>query len=679
MQDCLHEAMDVGRWTTVLSGARNGDVHLIPRDTREPSPFSHELLNANPYAFLDDAPLEERRTRAIATRRSNVPDDYRDLCRLDSQAIEQVRLEAWPIVRDADELHDALSTLMLLEAAEVEPWIDWLHTLVSDGRAVGVSFASGKRFWMATENIPIVRAGYADATFEPQPKLPAALDVVCGVEDAGLAVVRGRMAHCGPTTATTLAEQLGIAREEKVSAALEALEGKGLVLRGHFTGNAQNAEDGLDPSEIEWCDRRLFARIHRLTLEGLRRKIQPVEPVHHVRFLLDHHGIAMHSNVAIPSPALSGEWGGPVGVREVISLLQGFEMPAASWEATLLARVPGYQPEWLDELFHSGEVMWGRLRRPRREMASGPSMGAMTRAMPISLLLRDDLPWLSPTFGDTPPERPSLRANADRVLETLTHRGALFFQELVTLTDQLPSHLEDALRELAALGLITSDGFTAVRKIIGGRPSKSSRRRSCHDSRAARTPVGRWSTFPGVVAKVSFTEKIDRWCRQLLTRYGVVYRDMVRRETAAPAWLELLPRFRRLELRGEVRGGRFVNNVAGEQYAAEESVPQLRRFRDLESASEWGLLHAPDPLNLSGVIDNGQRVPSSHKNLVVVRDGELVAAKVAGKISFFQDVGGQRDEIQVALRTGARPPGRQNGYSLSSFRAGFSPSTLGAD
>jgi ATP-dependent Lhr-like helicase len=661
MHDCLHEAMDLDRWLSLLEDVQAGRVRLIPRDTREPSPFSYELLNANPYAFLDGAALEERRTRAVATRRTLSADDVRDLAKLDPEAIAEVTSEAWPLVRSADELHDALMSLVLLHESEGEPWRDWFNELIRTGRAAHVTLECGDssplsfeadspatenptnakaatsrrtpKYWIAAERWPVVAAAYPDAIADPPVTLPVELATEWPRADAWVELVRGRIQCSGPVMADNLADLLSL-EPSHVTSALEALEAQGIVLRGHFSIENQKSQIENAP---QWCDRRLLARIHRLTLTGLRRQIQPVEPAVFLRYLLRHHRLTGDNR-----------WGGPVGVREVIGMLQGFELPAGAWEHHVLAaRVADYDPQWLDHLFLSGEAMWGRLRPPRRDEQDGPSMAALTRTVPISLLLREDLAWLLPAAESAPTNGSSaengsnfdsrLRSNARQVLEALTARGALFLPELKTVTGLLPAHLEDALRELAALGLITSDAFAAVRTIVDGAKNSRGRHRrrgSVHAGLSA--PAGRWSRFPGAFEPPPREQYLEKWCRQLLRRYGVLFRDLLTRESAAPAWYELVPVLRRLELRGELRGGRFVAQVAGEQYATESAVEQLRQMRDQPPDNSWQLISAADPLNLIGIITDGPRIPATHKNAVILKDGRCLAAKQAGQITFFQ-------------------------------------------
>lgn len=647
MHDCLTEAMDLPALVALFERVRAGQVRFVGRDTREPSPFCYELLNANPYAFLDGAPLEERRVRAVATRRTLSSDELKDLARLDPEAIALVRQEAWPLVRSADELHDALLSLVSLDQRQVGSWTPWLDELARAGRATRVLRDGHAPLWIAAENWPVVRAAFPHATVEPSLELPPELDRVVTQADAWIALVRGRIEHSGPVTARELAATIGL-EESFAAAALEALEGQGTVLRGTFTARSQrNAETDKSTAEAEWCDRRLLARIHRLTMHGLRQQIQPVEPRAFLHFLARHHHLLADNR-----------WGGAVGVREAVAQLQGFELPAGAWERrVLVARIEGYDPEWLDHLFLSGELVWGRLNPPRRDGAEKPSMAALTRVIPISLLLREEL------MGLLPPERAApqakLRGGAQAVLEALTARGALFFADLKAATGLLPTQLEDALRELAAVGLVTSDSFAAVRKIVEGnkspRASRSKARRRLHGVAA---PIGRWSLFPGAIAAESREAYLDRWCWQLLKRWGVVFRDLVVRESSAPSWQELVGRLRRLEMRGDVRGGRFVSQVAGEQYALPSAIEPLRQARtELESAQEppWIVISAADPLNLFGVITGDPRIAATHRNAMVVRGGRLVAARQAGTVEFYEPVDRVTEwEMRRAMTVGQR-------------------------
>ncbi|MEX0818347.1 MAG: helicase-related protein, partial [Pirellulaceae bacterium] len=662
MHDCLTEAMDVERWVGVLQDVQDDKIELVPRDTREPSPFSHELLNANPYAFLDGAPLEERRTRAVSTRRSFTAEDVRDLAQLDPAAIAQVRADAWPLVRDADELHEALLTLVAIPAREAAPWQTYFEELVSRGRATS-AVCGRQSFWIAAESWPLLRAVYEDVSATPPVTLPANLDATVERSAGWVELVRGRLQVCGPVTASELAAEFAL-DESNVVSALEALEGQGVVLRGQFTnGSGTTSVDMCDehcwtsqqwhPRDehyrtsqqwhprgttsadmVEWCDRRLLTRIHRLTLDGLRQKIKPVAPEDFMRFLLRRHRVSNDS-----------KWGGAVGVREAVAQLQGFEIPAVAWESKILeARCRDYDPSWLDHLFMAGEVAWGRLRTPKRDETNGKFAAAMTRSMPISLALREDLPWLLAADREALPA--NISSYARDVLEALSQRGALFFQELKAATNLLPSHLEEGLRELSSLGLVTCDMFAAVRTIASKPSGRRGGRRRLGTATVA-APAGRWSKFPGLMEAVTPDVRLERWCRSLLRRYGVVFRDLLTREAAAPPWYELVRVLRRLELRGEIRGGRFITGVAGEQFAEEAAIGELRAVREAGPDASWVVLSAVDPLNLAGIVLAGARVIANSNNALILQGGKCVAAKQADGVEFFAPV---PLDVETAMR-----------------------------
>jgi ATP-dependent Lhr-like helicase len=496
--------------------------------------------------------------------------------------------------------------------------------------------------WIAAENWPVVQAAFSDARAEPPLELPERLLRNVERTDGWIALVRGRVEHSGPISGVQIAEFLNL-EEGFVTASLEALEGQGTVLRGTFTEATQNGA----AAGGEWCDRRLLARIHRLTLRGLRERIQPVEPRAFLHFLTRHHHLVPEN-----------QWGGAVGVREAIAQLQGFELPAGAWERRVLsARIGEYDPQWLDHLFLAGEVVWGRLNSPRRDADEPPSSAALSRVVPISILLREELPTLLPPEREPP--TCAIRSAAEQVLAELTARGALFFGELKTATGLLPSHLEEALRELAALGLVTSDAYAAVRKIVDGAKPGRGRRRTERVAMGVAAPIGRWSLFPGAVSAASREVYLNAWCRQLLARWGVLFRDLLARETSAPSWQDLVGTLRRLELRGEVRGGRFVSQVAGEQYALPTCVDHLRQARqEIEAGGElpWLVLSAADPLNLVGIVTPGARVPATHRNALVLSGGRLIATREAGQFTFHEPVDRAVEwEMRRAMTLGHRP------------------------
>jgi ATP-dependent Lhr-like helicase len=632
VHDCLHEAMDLDGWNRLLDEIEAGDVQLVARDTREPSPFSHQLLNANPYAFLDDAPLEERRARAVSARRTMGVEDVSDLAWLDPTAIADVRSEAWPVVRDTEELHETLLTLGALSADEAAAWRKFFDELVAAGRAASCQVAEGPLLWIAAENWPLIRAALPEAGVTPQIALPDRLERDVTGDEATKSLVRGRVEISGPTTAARIARQLGLIAVA-VDHALLQLEAEGCILRGRFTQESNGTE---------WCERRLLARIHRRTLDGLRRQIQPVDTASFFRFLLERHGLESKSQ---PS--------GRPRLQHVIASLQGVEAPAGAWEHDLLpARVKEYTPEQLDELVARGEVMWGRLQPPR--LTEDSRGRVLTRIAPISLVRRTDLNWLLPPVREI--SLGYARWDAQTTYDALTAHGALFFDDLLAATRLLPAQLEDALRELAALGLVTSDGFAAVRAtIVKHGPTEwrtASRVRKRRHRRAAYAHSGRWSKFPPYVQPPNNDERTERWAWLLLVRYGVMFRDLLTRESLAPSWRELVAVYRRLEMRGEIRGGRFVAGVAGEQFAASDAVERLRQLRDEPSENELQVVSAADPLNLIGIITGDARVPATRSNRVLFAAGRPVAASESHHIRWLAELDGPTRQRAMQLLLG---------------------------
>jgi ATP-dependent Lhr-like helicase len=614
VDDCLHEAADIDGLLTVLRDIESGAIETVGLDTREPSPFAHELLNASPYAFLDDAPLEERRARAVTMRRTLSVEALRDLGRLDPEAIAQVKSEAWPLVRDADELHDVLLSQGALPAVDGEEWQSHFQDLLGTGRATQVE-TGGPTLWVATERWPLVRAVWPNATMHPAISVPAGVRSDWPREEAIVYLVRGRVECLGPTTAVALAQSLGLELSD-VEIALATVENQGAVLRGRFTGAA----------ELEWCDRRLLARIHRLTLEGLRRQIAPVPPEQFVRFLLRHQHV-------LPDARLRGQ----AALLRVLEQLEGFQAPAGHWERYLLpSRLDPYDPGWLDGLSFFGQVVWGRLRSLSVANTNGANgkarpMKALTRSTPITLMLRDDVPWLLPATDealDAAVAAMPLGGNARAAYEAFVRHGALFPAQLGSLLTLVPAQVDDVLGELAAWGLVTSDGYPALRTLLGVKSAnKTSRlpRRARWSRRPSSQPAGRWTLLRSAfMPVVSSEERTEQWCRLLLRRYGVMFRDLLANESSAPPWQELVRTYRRLEARGEIRGGRFVAGVGGEQYALPEVIPALRAAVD--QADEKPLvLPATDPLNVSGRIIAGPRVPALPGHAIQIAEGGIQA------------------------------------------------------
>jgi ATP-dependent Lhr-like helicase len=429
-----------------------------------------------------------------------------------------------------------------------------------------------------------------------------------------------------------------------VHTALEQLELSGFCLRGRFTAQTD---------DVEWCERRLLARIHRLTLEGLRRQVAPMDTAGFMRFLLEHHRIASGTRTS-----------GPAALQQALGQLQGFESPTAAWEYDLLpSRIAAYESEWLDRMFASGEIVWGRLQPPRPTEEKRGQI--LTRASAISLSQRADLAWLVPSDRDILPA--AARWDAQSAYEALTTHGALFFEDLLAVTTLLPSQLEDALRELAAMGLVSSDGFAAIRALVskrghagGGRAA----RRMKHHRQRVFSHGGRWSKFPPFVQPASPDERAERWAWLLLNRYGVMFRDLLARESAAPAWRELAPIYRRLEMRGEIRGGRFVRGVAGEQFALGDAVERLRQHRDEPAAMSWDVISAADPLNLVGIVTPGPRVPAKRANRVLLLNGRPVAARESRQIRWLSELDDQSRQRATQLLTAPGALRRDDAHAI---------------
>jgi ATP-dependent Lhr-like helicase len=568
IDNCLYEAMDLNGLREILKKIQSGEIRTLAVETVEPSPFSHEILNSNPYAYLDDAPLEERRARAVQLRRSLKTDVADGVGALDPEAIRQVAEESWPDARNADELHDALLTLILLPP--VPEWQAWFDELRVAGRG---HLLNG--MWVATERLDRI--------------------------DDAVGILRGWLDSTGPARAADLAARLGLT-QEAVDIALAQLEAEGQVLRGHFTPGA---------TDLEWCNRRILARIHRLTIGRLRREIEPVTTADFMRFLTRWQHVAHNSQLH-----------GVDGTLQVIKQLQGYEIPAHAWESQILARrVARYEPDLLDRLCLSGEVMWGRLSSHPAFERLEPRRVRPTRVAPVALFLREDAAWLH----TEPTSRilPALSHPARAVLDVIEQRGASFFNELLRATGRLASEVEDGLWELVAAGLVTADSFENLRSLIDPKRRRGEGRGKLARPRHA---AGRWALLRTGEA----TPDAEAFANQLLLRWGVVFRDMVTRETLAPAWRDLLVVLRRMEAKGEIRGGRFVAGFSGEQFARPEAVDLLRVVRRGEKAGETIEISQSDPLNLVGVILPGAR--NMIAGPVLLRDGVQVEPVLAAAL-----------------------------------------------
>lgn len=622
MKDVLTEAMDIEGLKDLLQRMEDGRIRCIAVDTPVPSQFSHEILNANPYAYLDDAPLEERRARAVEMRRILPESVLEEVGKLDAGAIEQVRGEAWPDVRDADELHDVLHTLVAfpenlvvnvsggIPPVQQRPLPDWeMHyeRLAQQNRAIKGSI-NNQNYWIAAERVPVFSLLFPLAELRSSlPQLRASEDARASIanrDDALLALVTGWIAHLGPITAEQLGNLLGLPASD-IEKALLRMEASGAILRGKFT----------DPKieTTEWCERRLLARIHRLTVATLRKQIEPVTAAQFMRWLLRWQHIA-------PGAQLQGER----GTLDILKQLQGFEVPANAWERHVLgARIANYDSKTLDQLCLTGTVGWGRLSphpATLEDSAAGKRRVIPTSVAPITFFVREESAWMSPSPHQPDADKPESRGlseGARQVLEFLKQRGASFFADIVRATEKLKAEIETALWELVAAGVVTADGFDNLRSLID--PKRRSGHRSGKTARP-RHAAGRWAILHAD-PEPDRNRAVEAACWMLLRRYGVVFRDLLARESNLPKWRELQLAFRRLEDRGEIRGGRFVDGFLGEQFALPVAVESLRAARKMPPAGELVTLSAADPLNLVGILVPGERVPAISGKYVTFRDG----------------------------------------------------------
>jgi ATP-dependent Lhr-like helicase len=627
MKDIFTEALDLEGLKDVLRKMRSGEIKCIAVDTPVPSVFSHEILNSNPYAYLDDAPLEERRARAVEMRRTLPESVLQEVGALDPAAIAEVRADAWPDVRDADELADTLHTLIAVPENFVPPdgrtaaeaWQDYFEYLRGSNRAsrakvrksaqpgAAVPHDADVWFWVSAEKAKAFSAIYPEAQFEE--RLPSVEGEAPSQEDAMKAMLTGWLTHLGPTNATALASLLNLQVAE-IDKTLLRIETTGLILRGTF--------DKTLGEETQWSERRLLARIHRLTLGTLRKQIEPVTAATFMRWLLRWQHVS-------PGTQARAEH----GTLQVLRQLQGFEVPASAWERHILSRrINTYDPQVLDQLCLTGAVGWGRLtpHPAMLEDSSGSGRRVVpTSVAPITFFVRDEAEWMAlpsvkSAHRDAEQEVRGLGAGAREVLTFLRTRGASFFADLVRGTDKLKAEIETALWELVAAGLVTADGFDNLRALID--PKRRAGQGSGKSNRP-RHSAGRWSLLYPPHGEDS-GRAVESVCRVLLERYGVVFRELLVRESVLPRWRDMLISFRRLEDRGEIRGGRFISGFIGEQFALPVAVESLRAMKSLPPSGEIITISAADPLNLAGIVVPGERVPAISGKHVSFKDGVVV-------------------------------------------------------
>ncbi len=738
VKDCLEEAMDVDSLEKLLGAIERNEKNLFARDVIEASPLAQEILNARPYAYLDDAPLEERRTRAVYQRRWLDPQTASDMGKLDQGAIDRVRDEAWPRVENADELHDALVELGFVTAEEGADWQTYLTELQNDRRAAvlyldasargssptvseGVDSSEGEHqemvsLWVAAERLPQLQAIFPSRTLKPPIVAPASMsEKVWSLEEAMVEVLRGRLEGLGPVTVEGLANSMGLSNAE-VEAGLLKLEAEGFVIRGKFS-------PGLDVTE--WSARRLLARIHSYTLNRLRQEIEPVSTADFIRYLLAWQKLAPEHQME-----------GAESVRAIIEQLEGFEAPAAAWEGELLpSRLAEYDPAWLDALCLSGEVVWARLTPPARSSAATAENGvekargaAPVRNTPIALLQRKNFAIWSSVFPQPTLSELEFSTTTQAVHDFLSSHGASFFTDIVENTKLLRSQVEEALGDLVANGLVISDSFAGLRALL----TPASRKTQAAAKRKHRQPVyemssaGRWSLLQrhtssagaspaasngkgvrggsptvreGALVRgssptvregaVVSPEAAEEIARILLKRYGVVFKRLLEREGIALPWRVLLRIYHRLEARGEIRGGRFVAGISGEQFALAEAVGMLRAIRRARTGTvDFGFrssalmeaapgslsvttapeatgnaqesmisVSAADPLNLAGIITPGGRITAFTSNRILYYNGEPVAVLESGEPKFLVELSRPMEwKAKAALMRKATPP-----------------------
>ncbi|HLL19535.1 MAG TPA: crosslink repair DNA glycosylase YcaQ family protein, partial [Rubrivivax sp.] len=658
MVDCLYGAMDAAGWLHLLRRLESGDIAVVARDLPAPSPLAVEALQARPYAYLDDAPIEERRTHAVQNRRyGETPGSVDDMGRLDPEAIRSVREEAWPEPRSADEMHEALMSLGVVTAAEATAntgWESWLAQLAADGRATQLLLPGATSgLWVAAERLTSAQAVYGSAALHPVIAAPAPATPAPVAADALRDLLRSRLGASGPSTTTSLTDQLQLS-PASVEAALAALGNEGTVFEGRIT-------PGLD--ENEWCERHLLARIHRYTLNRLRREIEPVEPRDFVRFVFEWQHVAAASRVS-----------GPEALPAVLGQLEGFEAPAALWEAEILpARVQDYQPAWLDELCTAGRTVWARLRPATSGSTAASSTGpggSSLRSTPVLLLPRRTLPsWRQVAVEDQTQSSPP-SARAQRVLDHLEQHGASFFDEMATGARLLRVELEDALAELVARGRAHCDSYAGLRALLLPAAKRAAASRSRR--RVAGFGIedaGRWTAVrspanigatdvasPGTAQQ----ELLEQVAHTLLRRWGVVFWRLLEREAAwLPPWRDLVRVYRRLEARGDIRGGRFIAGLSGEQFALPDAIGALRQVRRQQPDEALVCLSASDPVNLLGSVLPGARVPRVAGARVLFQGGMALATLVAGHVEWLLPVapdvraqGSRLLQLEAATRNG---------------------------
>ncbi|HET8897546.1 MAG TPA: DEAD/DEAH box helicase [Rhodanobacteraceae bacterium] len=645
LTDCLFDAMDLDGLQWLLRELEAGRVRMHCRDLPAPSPLAAGVLNAAPYAFLDDAPLEERRTRAVQTRGISGIEAGDQLAALDSEAINAVRQDAWPRVRDREEMHEALLTLGFVAAAEAaaEPhWLDWLATLARQQRACQLRLPlSVVTHWVAAERLPLWHALHPGNTISPAIEAPADYAAQTWTREEALnELLRARLGALGPVTVATLATSLMVNTHD-IDIALESLRAQGVAMQGHFTPESLAAA----PAGAEWCERHLLARIHRATVGRLRREIEPVTRPDFMRFLFEWQRVAPGSQVQ-----------GPEALAGILGQLEGFEAAAGAWESHILpARVADYSIGWLDDLGRAGRVVWTRLGGASHE-ADRPRQTGPLRSTPIALLPRRQLAHWS-ALADSSKPAALLSSRAHALHDTLQEHGALFFDELMSECHLLRSEVEDALGELVAAGRVNADSFSGLRALLmpAAKKQRLARRRLLKNTLSGIEDAGRWSLLRAPTPTDGATDFIDHIARTLLRRYGVVgWRLLEREPDWLPPWRDLRRVYQRMEARGDIRGGRFIDGLVGEQFALPEAVELLRHVRRRPADGSEVIVSGCDPLNLVGTLLAGDKIPAVTGSRILYRDGVAIAALIASKFTPLVELDAATMQVANGRLGGAR-------------------------
>jgi ATP-dependent Lhr-like helicase len=684
VDDCLTEAMDIDELESLISNIENNRLTLIAKDLREPSPFAQEIINARPYAFLDDAPFEERRTNAIRNRSWADPADARDYSQLDAEAIARVKEEAWPFISNPEELHDALlSATYITDQEYTERELSRLsENLLSSNRITQIAVHE-RTLWVATENLPRFIGVFKEQLGTIQ--LPAFLqNEAWQPEEAMREIVRGRLQCLGPITAGRLSQELGL-EKSRIDQALIALEVEGFAFQGHFTPMQHGTPEKVP--ELEWCERRLLQRIHRYTIDQHRKAIKPVSLETYTEFLFDRHqlvplrdpqlGIAREEQL----PVLDGQ----TQLQNCLQMLDGISAPAVSWEADIYpTRIADYDPNWLDVMCISGKLAWGRYSQPHKSIRKmNPKRNAgPVKSTPITLLRRSNLDiWKALARSQVPEEQQvDLSGSASKIADDLQNNGASFYDEIQRRTGLLRTQMEEGLAELVAQGQLSSDSFTGLRALLTPNHKKpGSHRRRGRSSMFGVEDAGRWSlldTFQASAVaptaasrhwQVLDEEQLERLITVYLHRWGVLFRGILDKEMAAPPWRILLARLRRMELQGILRGGRFIAGVGGEQFAFAETVDELRKFKRGKEAgagqsrSEYFCVAATDPVNLINFILPGRKLPRLSRNRVLYRGGVPIAVMESGEVHYLKQATAEEQwQWQQILMKRVYPPRLRN-------------------